>query len=114
MSTNEEILDAFQKNASDIAQLEYVASELNRRIDKYEAENEKLKDELEVHRWIPVGERLPEERNDPAPYRSEDVLVHSEGVVRRAFYLTRRKCWTYYHAAQQAPVTHWKPIILPE
>ncbi|KKK49754.1 hypothetical protein LCGC14_3131850, partial [marine sediment metagenome] len=30
--------------------------------------------ELKKHRWIPVAERLPEERKDTVPFRSEDVL----------------------------------------
>ena len=83
-------------------------------IDNLHTENETLKSELETHRWIPVSERLPEEREDKVPYRSEDVLIHCRGVVRRAFYMTRRKCWTFYHAGEELPITHWKPITLPE
>lgn len=44
-SSNEEILKAFQENASDIAQLEYVAREVSRRIDEMELTNKKLKAE---------------------------------------------------------------------
>ena len=78
----------------------------HRVVAKLNAENEKLKAELEAHRWIPVEERLPE---GPGYYQ----------VLRRdnRFPSTRE----FYPGEHGGPqwiskdvITHWKPITLPE
>ena len=76
-------------------------------ITALEKHNAKLQAENERHRWIPVGEGLPE--------TSEIVLsAHYDGNVR--WVETR-----WYNFGDWSPnndtlkhITHWKPIILPD
>ena len=69
---------------------------------------DELEEELNKHRWIPVGERLPEH---------ESKVLVSDG----------RYCWTDRYrygkgrweclipgGGDNVEYTHWKPIILPE
>jgi len=62
-----------------------------------------IEDELDEHRWIPVGERLPEGvgvwlvlKKDGMP---ESFRKNDDSVLWRGF---------------AEKYTHWKPIILPE
>ena len=77
---------------------------------------EDLKEDLAVlqeqTRWIPVGERLPEERDEAVAFRSESVWVwHTRGATRKAYYMTRQRYWKYeYGIGQQENITHWMPI----
>lgn len=64
--------------------------------------------------WIPASERLPEERKDDVPFRSEDVFVTNGISARRAYWMTRQKHWRFYHEGWNLPITHWMPIILPK
>ncbi len=68
---------------------------------KLQSENERLKTELETHRWIPVGERLPEENGF---YQTYGSTLSPPGTN---YY--DDKGW-----ASAYKITHWKPIILPE
>ena len=69
--------------------------------------------EIEENRWIPVSERLPEEREDNVPFRSEDVLVTNGISARTAYWMSRQKYWRFDGIGWSNPITHWKPIILP-
>ncbi len=61
-----------------------------------------LQAEVEQHRWIPVGERLPEE--------SGEYLVVRKGNR----YPTTREYEKGMGWVTHDIVTHYKPIILPE
>ena len=74
----------------------------------------RMQEELDKHRWIPVGEGPPEERNDDVPFRSEDVFVTNGKWARRAYWMTRQKYWNFYLCGEPCPVTHWKSFHLPE
>jgi hypothetical protein len=68
-----------------------------------EAENARLKEELEKHRWIPVTERLPDKTG------SYQVLRENNSYPTTREYYPDDSQWT-----SRDVVTHWKPIILPE
>lgn len=69
-----------------------------------EEENERLKAELEQHRWIPVSERLPD---DDSPHL---FWLESGNVVQGI-----PSCELGEHNPPLThKATHWKPIILPE
>lgn len=70
------------------------------KLDDLEAENYKLKAK---HRWIPVGERLPDESGLYQALRKINQLP-----------TTREYCAKSLMWMSQDTVTHWKPIILPE
>ena len=59
--------------------------------DELQAENKKLKAELERHRWIPVGERLPEENSVVLAYLTNGSIMQvfdcdfSFGIGRTGF-----------------------------
>lgn len=67
-----------------------------------QAENAKLKAELEKHRWISVEERLPEETG-----YYQVLRYHNPYPTTREYY--KEEGWI-----SRDVVTHWKPIILPE
>ena len=61
--------------------------------------------ELERHRWIPVGERLPDDMGD--------YLVSNGIWIERIWF---DNGWCYQKGAEfqdKSKVTHWKPIHLP-
>ena len=85
--------------------VEYTRNHPHKAVDKIrelQAENAKLKEELERHRWIPVEERLPDEDGEVFVIRSN--LRYPE----RRFWCNG-KWW-----CPVACITHWKPIILPK
>lgn len=59
--------------------------------------------ELDKHRWIPVAERLPEDKE------SVDIYLDNGNRVT-CFNFTEH--WETRFAPLN--ITHWKPIILPE
>ena len=71
-----------------------------------QAENAKLKEELERHRWVPVSERLPGNID-------HDVLVTDGDSIWVAWYYPSARRWAQVKPIQ-GNITHWKPIILPE
>ena len=76
---------------------------LLRKASTLEAENEKLRAELDRHRWIPVEEGLPEEAGAYQVLRENNQFP-----TTREFYFVN-KTWT-----SRDVVTHWKPVILPD
>ena len=63
-----------------------------------------LRAELEQHRWIPVGERLPEREADVLTYAENSGLLVDEYCHKHG---------GYWVTKGNVP-THWKPIILPK
>lgn len=92
------------ENAVDVLEIAMAVKELR-------TENEALK---EANRWIPVEERMPEEREDAVPFRSEAVFVTNGITARIAYWMTRQKYWRFDGSGWGNPITHWKPIILPQ
>ncbi len=81
-------------------------------IDKFKAleeENERLKAELEQHRWIPVSERLPKE--DEQCLVIEGKFAQLGNWQQNTDHLGLQWNVNGFISKQ---VTHWKPIILPE
>lgn len=75
-----------------------------------QAENEKLKAELEAHRWIPVEERLPKDQSFVMVIRKR-----YEDEPERSFYVADSRGGVYQTGfCRGMPVTHWKPIVLPK
>jgi len=67
--------------------------------------DKRLEAELERHRWIPVGERLPDDMGD--------YLVSNGIWIERIWF---DNGWCYQKGAEfqdKSKVTHWKPIHLP-
>lgn len=79
--------------------------------NELEAENDKLKAELETHRWIPVSERLPDARDEETEY-SKHVLCSSNisCFTKVDQYLTKQGRWSSHRTTW----THWQEIILPK
>lgn len=80
---------------------------LKEQLDNAEIENIKLREEFAryrgKHRWIPVKERLPEDRNM--------VLATVDGVVCVAFY--GNYMWEEAETYSILYPTHWMPIPQP-
>ncbi len=59
------------------------------------------------NRWIPVGEKMPEEAGS--------VLVNSSGDVVEAFFYTDGSwtTWNEHGAGELKNVTHWRPLPEP-
>jgi len=77
---------------------------LKKEVEHLQAENKRLKADLEKHRWIPVSERLPEEY----------ITVMVAGGIAR---YVDGVWWTgmeepLYQREIKWEVTHWKPITL--
>ncbi len=88
-----------------------------------------LREKLEAYRWIPVGERLPEYSTvvlvcGSYPPKKPKMKLDQKGV---SFAWFVDKCFnnpkdnhgywaSFYHTESTfpSPITHWKPIILPE
>ena len=78
-----------------------------------------LESALEKHRWIPVGERLPEAITKQIHHSQDVLIVQDKWGVRRGYYQEKHQQWVTYGSYQnpqeyQNEITHWKPIILPE
>ena len=93
-----------QQLRSRVASLEAENEQL-RRLDKLEIA--RLHEELEAHRWIPVGERLPKKSGD---YLTMIKYPHAiKPIPAVDMYSTQDRMWGSSH-----PHTHWKPIALPK
>lgn len=75
---------------------------LTNKIKALRKEVEELKAQLALHRWIPVGERLPEESG------LYHVVMLDVAVSMQPYHADIKE-WP----GAKVPVTHWKPIILP-
>ncbi len=80
---------------------------------------EKLKAELAKHRWIPVGEGLPDIITSISHPHSKEVLLLRNGRELGCGSYEQDGGWLINCSYQsqniyQNEVTHWKPIILPE
>ena len=78
---------------------------------------EKLRAELEQHRWISVNEKLPE--------KNGHYLAGDKNTVGEAYWTGEKKKWKFLGTTCEFTFdtdviitdrfpTHWKPIILPE
>lgn len=79
------------------------------RVRELEEENERLR---EAQRWIPVGERLPED--------GECVLVldESNGAITTGLHCEQVPQWElaeglFFHGDKYAWITHWMPLPEP-
>ena len=74
-----------------------------------------LRDKYDRQNWVPVSERLPERAKDR---RSSDWVVVTDGKEWTiAVYDHKYQAWRKDHSPYDlcmGPVTHWKPISLPE
>ncbi len=106
-------MDKIPKPSAIIEKQWKVIDKLKSAMFKQNTVNSKLQAQLAKHRWIPVEEGLPEERQDTVPYRSKQVFVTDGQSARSAFWKTRRMEWVYWGDGFGV-ITHWKPIILSE
>ncbi|KKN74464.1 hypothetical protein LCGC14_0390840 [marine sediment metagenome] len=75
--------------------------------------NSIIEAELKQHRWIPVSERLPEQKNS---YCSAWVVARDKRTWTIAQYNYEYARWEKDHSPydlSMEAITHWKPIILP-
>lgn len=98
----------------DVSDLYKEPKELTRE-EQLEAENKRL---IELHRWIPVGERLPESIKQ-LHYSRDVLIVQSDWGLCTAYYQNVDQLWVIYGSYErpqeyQNKITHWKPIILPQ
>ncbi len=108
-----------------LAKIEQLEAELDKwnltsaHIEEYltfEKENKRLRAELDKHRWIPVGERLPEERKHREGFLdglSKDVWVTDEKIIDKAFYNINTEKWICGQL-MMGKITYWMPITLPQ
>ena len=77
-----------------------------------------LRTQLAAHRWIPVGERLPEVPLGPPNESSKLVWLIHKGKAEQGHYTNFAgwRIWGSYFNKNtvQTKITHWKPIILPK
>ena len=81
---------------------EYTGKSIPEHISELQAENERLKKELEKHRWIPVAERLPELGD-----MYQVLRKHNQYPTTRE-YMETLKLWDSHDT-----ITHWKEITKP-
>lgn len=86
----------------------------NKRVCKLAVDNIAKDKVIEAHRWIPVGERLPEEGQVWICYKPT-------GYTYGGYYCPQHNLWQIFDPRggwsdidSKSPPTHWKPIILPE
>ena len=72
-----------------------------------ESQKELRKQNTASHRWIPVGEKLPEETESTVTFNGRNGEVKL-AVYKNGFFKTQAEKWIVY-------ATHWLPIpSLPE
>ena len=71
-------------------------------LEQLQAENDRLKEEVQQMRWIPVKVRLP------MPYENP-VLVYDNSGVGMAWYSSTMG-WMYRTGLGCVDVTHWMPL----
>ncbi len=81
-----------------VGQLIAINGKLHKHIKQLEAE-------LEQYRWIPVGERLPEEPTNPDGVQIE--LFALDGNIRTMWLF---RCENWKESILQMGYTHWMPI----
>ncbi len=66
----------------------------------------------EENRWIPVGERLPEE----GVFCHIFIPAFNKCCPQRGWYKPKKRHWSTTTRGRETTrqVTHWKPITLPE
>ena len=74
-------------------------------LEQFQAENDRLKKEVQQMRWIPVEERLPEPTENP-------VLVHDYSGVSVAWH-SKTMGWVYKMGLPCVDVTHWTSLPQP-
>lgn len=71
-------------------------------LEQLQAENDRLKEEVQQMRWIPVEERLPMPCENP-------VLVYDNSGVGMAWYSSTMG-WMYRTGLGCVDITHWMPL----
>lgn len=116
----EKLIDALKKARADgswntLSDLSHKAANA---LEQLQAENDRLKEEVQQMRWIPVEERLPEENVtvlafNADPHAEKYVLARYRTVVYFGCYWCQfdqeydswcASCWK---------VTHWMPLPQP-
>lgn len=97
------------------ADAEDVLDEAATALEQLQAENDRLKEEVQQMRWIPVEERLPEENVtvlafNADPHAEKYVLARYRVVVYFGY------CWCQFDQEYDSwcascwKVTHWMPL----
>lgn len=114
-------LDIFEKEVlrifKEYQQLQAENAGLNKDLDlhnvivaTYKAEFQQLRAENDKHRWIPVSERLPEDKVEVIGLFVRDGDIS----IRQVDYWYAQHKWRNENGDTIViPPTHWKPIILP-
>lgn len=74
-------------------------------LEELQAENERLKEEVQQMRWIPVEERLPEPQENPV------IACDYTGVCLAWYSLTMG--WQYRTGLSGVDITHWMHLPQP-
>lgn len=84
------------------ADAEDVLDEAATALGQLQAENDRLKEEVQQMRWIPVEERLPKPEENP-------VLVYDYSGVGVSWHSKTIGCF-YKNGLPCVEVTHWMPL----
>lgn len=74
-------------------------------LEQLQAENDRLKEEVQQMRWIPVEERLPKPQENP-------VIACDYTGVCSAWY-SPTMGWQYRTGLSGVDITHWMPLPQP-
>jgi len=101
----EDTTPKFLESVTEHPDVQRLIKQVNRgdkKIKELQAENKRLKKELEKHRWIPVAERLPELGD-----MYQVLRKHNQYPTTRE-YMETLKLWDSHDT-----ITHWKEITKP-
>ena len=87
------------------ADAEDVLDEAATALEQLQAENDRLKEEVQQMRWIPVEERLPKPQENP-------VIACDYTGVCLAWY-SPTMGWQYRTGLSGVDITHWMPLPQP-
>ena len=87
------------------ADAEDILDESATALEQLQAENDRLKEEVQQMRWIPVEERIPRPEENP-------VLVYDYSGVSMAWH-TKAMGWSYKTGLPCVEVTHWMSLPQP-
>ena len=87
------------------ADAEDVLDEAATALEQLQAENDRLKKEVQQMRWIPVEERLPKPQENP-------VIACDYTGVCLAWY-SPTMGWQYRTGLSGVDITHWMPLPSP-
>lgn len=87
------------------ADAEDVLDEAATALEQLQAENDRLKEEVQQMRWIPVEERLPKPQENP-------VIACDYTGVCSAWY-SPTMGWQYRTGLSGVDITHWMPLPQP-